>query len=169
DAGRVGQAGGRIAPAAPARRNAGDGIMTGDAPLWLLVASTTRGVLVTLKRDGRPQLSNVGYAFDGDHRTALVSTTADRAKTHNLRRDPRCSLYVSAPDFGAYAVVEANASLGPVAARIDDSVTDQLVEHYAGIRGEHPDWDEFRAAMVAERRLLVRLDLTRVYGWAGQA
>lgn len=141
--------------------------MTDDARLWDLVDSTTRGALVTLKSDGLPQLSNVGYAFDAEMRTVLVSTTVGRAKTHNLRRDPRCSLYVTRPDFGAYSVAEGKAELGAVSERADDRVTDQLVEHYRSIRGDHPDWAEFRAAMVAERRLLIRLDLARVYGWAG--
>ncbi|MDN5854792.1 MAG: PPOX class F420-dependent oxidoreductase [Actinomycetia bacterium] len=141
--------------------------MTEGERLWGLVAAATRGALVTQKSDGRPQLSNGGYAFDAGARTAVVSTTAGRAKTHNLRRDPRCSLYVTTQDLGAYAVAEGRAELGAVASRVDDAVTDRLVEHYRGIRGDHPDWDEFRAAMVAERRLLVRLDLVRVYGWAG--
>ena len=69
------------------------------------------GVLVTLKRDGRPQLSNISYAvIDG---TIGISITDDRAKTKNLRRDPRASLYVSSPDFWSYVVLEGTAELTP--------------------------------------------------------
>jgi len=133
--------------------------------LWSMFGSGPRGVLVTLKRDGRPQLSNVGYLYDPDARTALISVTDDRAKTHNLRRDPRASLHVSTPNLGAYAVGEGVAELSPVTADPDDKVADQLVVHYRALQGEHPDWAEFRAAMVTERRLLARLPLTHAYGW----
>ncbi len=135
--------------------------------LWKIFGSGPRGVLVTLKRDGRPQLSNVGYLYDSDARTALISVTADRAKTRNLRRDPRASLHVSTPDLGAYAVGEGIAELSPVASDVDDAVVEQLVQHYRALQGEHPDWADFRAAMVRERRLTVRLPLTHAYGWGG--
>ena len=79
-----------------------------------LVASKHQGVLVTLKRDGRPQLSNVAYVL-GDDDVIRVSVTDDRAKTANLRRDPRASLHVARDDFYAYAVVESTARLLPVA------------------------------------------------------
>lgn len=62
-------------------------------------------------------------------------------------------------------MAEGTAELGEVAAAPDDEVVEQLVQHYRRTRGEHDDWAEFRAAMVAERRLLVRLPLARVYGW----
>ena len=130
-----------------------------------MFGSGPRGVLVTLKRDGRPQLSNVGYLYDPDTRTALISVTDDRAKTHNLRRDPRASLHVSTPNLGAYAVGEAVAELSPVTLDPGDEVADRLVAHYRGLQGEHQDWAEFRAAMVTERRLLARLPLTHAYGW----
>lgn len=133
--------------------------------LWSMFGSGPRGVLVTLKRDGRPQLSNVGYLYDPDARTALISVTDDRAKTHNLRRDPRASLHVSTRNLGAYAVGEGVAELSPVTLDPDDEVADQLVVHYRALQGEHPDWAEFRAAMVTERRLLARLPLTHAYGW----
>lgn len=124
-----------------------------------------RGVLATLKRDGRAQLSNVGYLWQAASRLALISLTDDRAKTRNLRRDPRASFYVTTPNLGAYVVGEGTAELSAVARDPADSVADQLVEHYRALQGEHPDWADFRAAMVGERRLLLRLPLTRVYGW----
>ena len=130
-----------------------------------LLAERTHGVLVTLKRDGRPQLSNVAYVM-GDDGVIGISVTDGRAKTANLRRDPRASLHVTRDDFYAYAVAEGSATLTPVAGSPDDDTVDQLVEQYRAVAGEHDDWDEFRAAMVADRRLLIRLPVERVYGMA---
>ncbi|RVW06482.1 PPOX class F420-dependent oxidoreductase [Rhodococcus spongiicola] len=136
-------------------------------PLLDLVASQNKAVLVTVKRDGRPQLSNVMYAWDPDTRTARVSVTADRAKTRNAARDPRVSLHVSSPDFWSYAVVEGDADLSPVAADPMDSTVGELVELYRGATGsEHEDWDAFRRAMVDERRLVLRISTERIYGMA---
>jgi PPOX class probable F420-dependent enzyme len=134
-------------------------------PLLALVGERGTGVLVTLKRDGRPQLSNVSYAFDPATTLVRVSVTDGRAKVANLRRDPRVSLYVTRPDMGAYAVVEGIARLSPVAAAPDDEVVDQLVDQYRAAAGEHPDWAEFRAAMVADHRLLLSFSVEHRYGW----
>ncbi|HEX6500692.1 MAG TPA: PPOX class F420-dependent oxidoreductase [Micromonosporaceae bacterium] len=133
--------------------------------LWRLFGDTGRGVLVTLKRDGRPQLSNVDYVADLDGQTIRVSTTDDRAKVHNLRRDPRASFYVTSPDGSAYAVAEGIAELSPPAGDVADAVVEELVEVYRGVQGEHPDWDDYRRAMVADRRLVVRIRVDRLYGW----
>jgi PPOX class probable F420-dependent enzyme len=122
-----------------------------------------QGVLVTLKRDGRPQLSNIAYALD-DAGVARVSVTADRAKTANLRRDPRAALHVTREDFWGYVVLEGTAELSAVAAEPDDATVEELVALYRAVRGEHPDWDDFRRAMVAERRLVVRLPVDHAYG-----
>jgi PPOX class probable F420-dependent enzyme len=132
---------------------------------WNLFGTTRTAVLTTQKRDGRPQLSNIGYQWDPATRVALISVTDTRAKTRNLRRDPRASLYVTTSDLGAYAVGEGDAELTAVSAAPDDDVVNQLVEYYRALAGEHPDWDEYRQAMVSEGRLLVRLPLTRAYGW----
>lgn len=121
------------------------------------------GVLTTLKADGRPQLSNISYAV-GDDGVIRVSITDSRAKTKNLRRDPRASLYVGRSDGWAYLVVEARAELGPVAEAPDDAAVDELVDLYRQLQGEHPDWDDYRAAMVNDRRLVLRLHLERAYG-----
>ena len=133
-----------------------------------LFTSTNRGVLVTLKRDGRPQLSNVGFTYDEGTGVIRISVTDGRAKTRNLRRDPRASFHVTSRDLGRYAVAEATATLTPVAAAPDDAVVDELVEVYRLVAGEHPDWAEYRAAMVADRRLVLHLPVERVYGWAGE-
>jgi PPOX class probable F420-dependent enzyme len=134
--------------------------------LLALLAGAHQGVLTTLKRDGRAQLSNVSYHYDPDTRLIRVSVTADRAKTKNLLRDARASFYVCAKDFRSYVVAEGDASLTPVAAAQDDATVDELVEVYRAIAGEHPDWDEYRAAMVADQRLVVRIPVNRVYGMA---
>lgn len=136
-------------------------------PLLDLVASQNKAILATLKRDGRPQLSNVLYAWDPDTRTARVSVTADRAKTRNAARDPRVSLHVSAPDFWSYAVLEGDADLSAVAADPHDAAVDELVETYRAATGhEHEDWDAFRRAMIEERRQVLRVRAGRVYGMA---
>ena len=122
-----------------------------------------QAVLTTQKRDGRPQLSNVIYAVD-DEGVVRVSITADRAKAANLARDPRASLHVSRDDFWAYVVLEADAELSPVAAATDDATVDELVELYRSMVGEHDDWDDYRRAMVADRRLVARLRPTHAYG-----
>ena len=137
-----------------------------DPALLSLLAARRLGVLVTLKRDGRPQLSNVIYAWDDGARTILVSVTGTRAKTANLRRDPRASFYVTTDDGWAYAVAEGDAELGAETQAPDDAAADHLVDLYRRLQGEHADWDDYRAAMVAERRLVLRLPVERVYGQA---
>lgn len=121
------------------------------------------GVLVTMKRDGRPQLSNITYHLATDD-VFRISVTAGRAKYHNMVRDPRVSLHISRPDFWAYAVFEGDADLSPVAADPHDDTVDELVQLYRNVAGEHPDWDEYRAAMVRDRRLVVRVRPVHVYG-----
>jgi PPOX class probable F420-dependent enzyme len=121
-------------------------------------------VLVTLKSDGRPQLSNVGYAV-GDDDVVRVSVTATRAKTANARRDPRVTMHVTTPDFWSYVVVDGDAELTAVAQAPDDATVEELVALYRSVRGEeHPDWDDYRAAMVTEQRLVLRLHPTHAYG-----
>ncbi len=122
-----------------------------------------RSVLITSKRDGRPQSSNVMHVVhDGRF---LVSVTDDRAKTRNARRDPRVSLHVSSPDFWSYVVVEGEAEISPVARKIDDDTVEALVRYYREAAGEeHPDWDDYRRVMVRERRLLLSVSPTHAYG-----
>ncbi|MGC4807112.1 PPOX class F420-dependent oxidoreductase [Micromonospora sp. DT233] len=129
-----------------------------------LVAGGKLGVLATIRRDGRPQLSNVVYSFDRAAGLIRVSVTDGRAKTANLRRDPRASFHVGSADGWAYAVAEARAELTPVAERPDDPTVAELVGLYRAVGGEHPDWDDFRRSMVAERRLVLRLHVERLYG-----
>jgi PPOX class probable F420-dependent enzyme len=135
-----------------------------DAAL-AFAASRHQGVLVTLKRDGRPQLSNIAYALGGDG-VVRISVTADRAKTANVRRDPRVSLYVGRPDFGAYVVLEGRGELSPVSTEPADATGEELATLFRAVQGDHPDWDDFYAAMVRDQRLVVRLHPERAYGMA---
>ena len=133
--------------------------------LWGVIAAGNLGTVATIKKDGRPQLSDVSYHAAG--RLVRFSTRTTLAKVHNLRRDARVSMKVSAPDYG-YAVVEGTAELSPVAWALDDAVVEELIEIYRTIRGEeHPDWDDYRRAMVADGRLIVRFRVEHLYGWVG--
>ena len=128
-----------------------------------LVAGQRLGVLVTLRRNGRPQTSNVVYAVRDQQ--IRVSLTEGRAKTRNLQRDPRATLHVSTPDMSAWAAVEGTAELSPVTTTPGDATGQALAELYTVIAGsEHPDWEEYYQAMVDERRLLLTLTVTHGYG-----
>jgi PPOX class probable F420-dependent enzyme len=135
-----------------------------DDKLLALISGNSLGVLATIKRDGRPQLSNVRYYFDASRNAVQVSITEPRAKTRNLRRDPRASLLVSSDDGWAYAVAEGTAELTPPAVAPDDETVEALITLYRNIAGEHPDWDEYRQAMVTERRVLLNMPIAHVYG-----
>jgi len=138
-----------------------------DQDLLALTATRNIGALATIKRDGRPQLSTVNFTLDAASRIARISVVDGRAKVHNLRRDPRASIFVASPDGWTYAVLEGSVELSPVALDTDDDTADELVELYRTIRGvDHPDWDDYRQTMVSERRLAARLRVERVYGLA---
>jgi len=129
-----------------------------------LIGARRQGVLVTIRKDGWPQLSNVNYGWDAESQTIRISTTDDRAKTHNLRRDPRASFHVSSDDFWSYVVVDGHADLSAVARDTRDAAVQELIALYRAVQGEHPDWDDYRAAMVRDQRLVVRLRAERAYG-----
>ena len=134
-----------------------------DAFLELL-GDRGRGTLATIKKSGRPQLSVINYAFDAAEQVIRVSLTDTRAKTHNIRRDPRVSLMVQ-PETYKYAVYEGDAELSAVTESPDDAAAEELVDLYRAAAGqEHPDWDEYRAAMVADKRLVLRIRVTHTYG-----
>ncbi len=124
---------------------------------------TQRSVLTAIRRDGRPQLSNVLHTVAPDG-AVLISITADRAKYHNLRREPWAALHVTSADFRSYVVLEADVTLTPVATTPDDPAIDALVDYYRLAAGEHPDWTDYRRAMAADRRVLARLTPRRAYG-----
>jgi PPOX class probable F420-dependent enzyme len=120
-------------------------------------------VLTTIRDNGRPQLSNVVYTLDDDG-VFRISITATRAKYTNLRKRPWAALHVTSEDFWSYVVVEGDAELTPVATSPEDPTADELVEYYRTLSGEHPDWDDYRRAMVADERVVLRVRPTRAYG-----
>ena len=138
--------------------------VTTDPRMLDFVAGQYWGVLATIKRDGRPQVSNVGYYFDAEADLVRISVTADRVKTRNLEADPRLTLHVASKDFWTWVAVEGTAELTPAAADPDDATVEELITYYRGINGEHPNWDEYRAAMVSDRRRVVRFRPEHTYG-----
>ena len=135
-----------------------------DDKLLAVIAGNSLGVLATTKRDGRPQLSIVTYHFDPRTLTFEVSVQEPLAKTRNLRRDSRASILVSSEDGWSYAVAEGDAVLSPPAASPDDDTVESLIALYRNVLGEHPDWDDYRRAMVTDRRVLLRLSISHLYG-----
>jgi PPOX class probable F420-dependent enzyme len=121
------------------------------------VRANSRAVLHTYRRDGRPQLSPVTVALDGEDRV-VISSRETAYKVHNLRRDPRASVCVF-PDkwLGRWVQLDGEAEI----VSLPDAL-DGLVAYYRSLRGEHPDWDEYRAAMHTDRRLLIRIRVDRV-------
>jgi PPOX class probable F420-dependent enzyme len=118
-----------------------------------------QAVLATIKRDGRPQLSNVLFVLDPNDGRIKVSVTQTRAKTHNLRRDPRATLHVPGKDFWQYLVIEGEARLIE-----GEGVLEAMRDYYRKARGEHPNWEEYDAAMVRDQRLLLSISVDRAYG-----
>jgi PPOX class probable F420-dependent enzyme len=120
-------------------------------------------VLITLRKDGRPQSSDVAYTVkDG---TFVISLTADRAKTANMRRDPRVVVHITDPGSWSYTSFDGTVELMPVTTAVDDATNDALVEYFEAVSGgPHPDWDEYRQAMVDEGRMLAHLAPTSVVG-----
>ena len=127
------------------------------------VRARKNGVLTTIRANGRPQLSNILYV-PGDDGVLRISVTDSRAKTKNIRRDPRVSLYVPGDNFWQFVVVEGTAALTPVAADPHDDTVEQLIAYYRAGNGEHSDWDDYRAAMVADGRLIAAVHPERAYG-----
>jgi PPOX class probable F420-dependent enzyme len=106
----------------------------------------------------------VSYHFDPRNVAIQVSVTEPRAKTRNLRRDARASVYVRSDDGWAYAVAEGDAILSPPAATPDDDTVEALIALYRNIAGEHADWDEYRRAMVQDRRVVLTMPIGHLYG-----
>ena len=123
-----------------------------------------QSTLVTIKKDGRPQLSNVLHAPPGEDGLLRVSITATRAKYHNVRRTPWAALHVNGSSFWEYVVLECDTELSAVAADPDDAAVEELVALYRQLSGEHADWDDYRRAMVADQRVVLRLRPRRAYG-----
>ena len=125
-------------------------------------AGRRNAVLTTLRADGRPQQSVIFFGADGDRFT--ISITDGRAKTKNLRRDPRAALFVAGDDPFTWVSFDGRVELSPVAEAPDDATVDQLVEYYRRGNGEHEDWAAYRRAMVDDRRLVATFVATSATG-----
>jgi PPOX class probable F420-dependent enzyme len=129
-----------------------------------LLAESRLGVLATIKSDGRPQLSPVTPFYDRDAGVIYVSMTEGRAKTANLRRDPRAALEVTSPDGWSWATADGTATLIGPGTDPHGPEVEALVDYYRKAAGEHPNWDEYRAVMVSDQRVLMNLAVEKVYG-----
>lgn len=127
------------------------------------VRDNPRGVLTTYRRDGQVQMSPVTPGVDTDGRV-MVSVTEDRAKTRNARRDPRVALCVFTESFyGPWVQVEGTAQFADGPDRME-----ALIGYYRALRGEHEDWDEYRASMARDGRVLLRFEIARAAGPGAQ-
>jgi uncharacterized protein len=128
-----------------------------EDPGRAFISSSHRGVLATLKGDGRPQMSNMAYFLDDDGRIKM-STRGPNVKVRNIRRDPRVTVAVQGETFADYLVVDGTATI------VDENPIPLLKKIYEGIRGApHPDWQEFEAAQVQEQRVVIDIEIQHVY------
>jgi len=114
-----------------------------------------RGILATVRNDGRPQMSPVSVALDRAGRPA-ISTREASFKVRNIRKDPHVSLCVTSDDFWSWIQIDGVAEV----VSLPDAM-DLLVEQYRTVAGEHPDWDEYRQAMQDQGRVILRIDIER--------
>ena len=129
-----------------------------------LLAESRIGVLATIKSNGLPQLSPITPFYDRAADVIYVSMTEGRAKTANLRRDPRAALEVTSADGWSWATAEGAVTLTGPGTESDGTEVEALVDYYRRAAGEHPDWAEYRSVMVSDRRVLMALTVDRVYG-----
>lgn len=129
-----------------------------------LLAEVRLGILATIKASGVPQLSPVTQSYVRSADIIQVSMTDGRAKTLNLRRDPRAAIEVTRPDGWAWATAEGPVTLIGPGTDPHGPEVEALVDYYRNAAGEHPDWDEYRAVMVSDRRVLMTMTVERVYG-----
>jgi PPOX class probable F420-dependent enzyme len=132
-----------------------------EALTW--AANRKNGILITIRQDGRAQSSDIVYAVDGGD--VIISVTDDRAKTVNLRRDPRVVLHLTDPASWSYLSLDGTVALSDVTSSADDAANDALVEYYEAVNGSpHPNGDEYRQAMVDQGRLIARFTPTSAVG-----
>jgi PPOX class probable F420-dependent enzyme len=139
--------------------------LTTDA-LWELLANRGKGVLATIKRDGRPQISNISYTWNQEPRTLTTQAATFRAKTRNLLRDPRASIHVTSEDFLLWVVAEGAVTVSGPARSHDDPIGQEFI---AGICAHNPHMtdDELTSHLDAYPiidRCFLRLHVDRIYG-----
>lgn len=127
-----------------------------------LLATQRLGVLASMKRNGRPHLATMSYRWYPDERLIRITSVAGRIKVRHFLADPRASLYVSTPDFLRYAVAEGAAEISEPSAALGDAVGRELLAMDGGISAE--DEVAFLQNMVEDRRLVIRLQVHRLYG-----
>jgi PPOX class probable F420-dependent enzyme len=137
--------------------------MTDEEKLLGVIAGHREAVLATIRRDGRPQLSNVLYVWDEKNRMARVSTTATRAKARNLRRDPRATLYVAGEHFWTYVVADCSVEINGPTTEPGDAAGRELLEVHSAFN-DGLDQEAFFREMVENRRLVLRLSVAHLYG-----
>ena len=132
-----------------------------DAVNWAM--DTHHGVLITIRKDGRPQSSDIAYAIiEGNF---CISATIKRAKTINLLKDKRAVLHITSPDTWSYVSFDGSAEVTETAKVPDDNVCQELANVFTAIqKKDHPDWDEFNQAMINDKRLVIRFVPTRAVG-----
>lgn len=120
-------------------------------------------VVITLRKDGRAQSSDIVYALTNG--VFSISLTNTRAKTKNMERDPRVLLHMTAPDSWSYLSFDGTVELSAVTTSPDDDTSNALVAYYEAVAGKpHPNWDEYRQAMIDEGRLIATFTPTSVVG-----
>ncbi len=120
------------------------------------LATRHRGVLMTRRADGMPQLSPLTCGLDPEGRI-VVATYPQRAKVHNIRRDARVSICVQSDAWNdAYVQVDGRAEILDLPEALEP-----LVDYFRGISGEHSDWDEYRAAMLKQGKCIIRIEIER--------
>tara|TARA_B100001778_G_scaffold76372_1_gene61520 strand:- start:115 stop:534 length:420 start_codon:yes stop_codon:yes gene_type:complete len=118
-------------------------------------SNTHHGVLITLRKDGRPQSSDIAYAVIGGK--FCISATETRAKTKNLLRDNRAVMHITSPETWSYISFDGVAEITQTAQQLEDPVCKELATVFTAVqKKEHPDWNEFNQAMINDKRLVIR-------------
>lgn len=136
-----------------------------DVELSRLLAEHRFGVLATVRSTGHPHLSTVFHHWSPEERVLRVSTTVDRVKVRQLRRDARVALHVSGPDVFSFAVAEGEAEVSGPTTSPGDAVGRELLSVTGGFADPREE-AAFLDAQVAERRAVIRIRVDRLYGTA---
>ncbi|MEV5953376.1 TIGR03618 family F420-dependent PPOX class oxidoreductase [Streptomyces sp. NPDC051987] len=136
-----------------------------DEALSDLLGTQQFGTLATVKRSGRPHMTTMLYSWDADARTVRFSTTADRIKVAHLRHNPHAALHVQGGDVWSFAVAEGEAEVSAITAVPGDAVGRELLGMIPPAAKPEQE-DAFLEQLVAERRVVIRLKVDRLYGTA---
>jgi PPOX class probable F420-dependent enzyme len=136
-----------------------------DEELSRLLREQQFGVLASVRRSGHPHLSTVLYSWDPEDRIVRVSTTADRLKVRQLRNDPHAALHVNGPNVWSFAVAEGEAEVSEPTTAPGDAVGRELLAQTPGFDDPQAE-AAFLAELVAERRVVIRIRVSRLYGTA---